>query len=369
MQKGKLIMLNNDLVLKFKDLAMLQKRLIDMYRKMLKYEFQVAHLITLLEKTEILTVGIIKAKEEYYERPLDWIEEKSLYYLQIIKKKIQDDDIQTVSVYIEKLIDCMGKSSDVLYDFIECGMYHFDLGAMKYDEKRLLQSKDELISTIDPNSMNPLEYFFFFGKHNFITKWGHYFEVYHRYFQKFRNKPVTVLEIGVFGGGSLQMWKDYFGKDCNIIGIDIMEQCKNYEEDQIKIYIGSQEDRVFLNKVKEENPIIDIIIDDGGHMMNQQIVSFEELYPHLSDGGVYLCEDCMTSYYPKYEGGYNNPFTFIEYSKKLIDKINARYSESKDLSIDELTRSIRSIHFHDAMVVFEKGSHMPTMEFNRGSLG
>ena len=116
-----------------------------------------------------------------------------------------------------------------------------DVGQMRFKNNAVISQKEDFILALDPDTMNPLEHFFFYGQHNKMTKWCHYFEVYHRHFQKYRNKPVTILEIGVWGGGSLQMWKKYFGDECRIVGIDIMDECKNYEEDRIKIYIGSQE--------------------------------------------------------------------------------------------------------------------------------
>ena len=159
------------------------------------------------------------------------------------------------------------------------------------------------------------------------------------------------------------MWKKYFGPQCNIIGIDIMEECKAYEEEQIKIYIGSQEDRNFLRRLKSEIGRVDIIIDDGGHVMNQQIVTFEELFPILSDGGVYLCEDMHTSYWPDFGGGYKQPDTFMEYSKNFVDELNARYSLSDALKADEFTRHIRGIYYYDSMIVLEKGEHKLSMPF------
>src|SRR5688500_14611310 len=93
---------------------------------------------------------------------------------------------------------------------------------------------------------NPLYNYFKNKKHNLIHKWLHYFEIYHKYFEKFRKKKVVVLEFGVSHGGSLQMWKQYFGKHARIIGVDINPECKMFIEPQIEVYIGSQEDRKFL---------------------------------------------------------------------------------------------------------------------------
>lgn len=200
--------------------------------------------------------------------------------------------------------------------------------------------------------MNDLEKYFFYEKHNIMEKWYQYFEIYEIYFKKYRNKPVTIMEIGVFGGGSLQMWKKYFGDRCRIIGVDIAEDCKKFEEDQIEIYIGSQDDRNFLRKLKDEIPKIDILIDDGGHFMNQQIITFEELFEWIDINGVYLCEDVHTSYFERYNGGLGKD-SYINYTKGLIDKMHAWYTSGK-LPVDKYTRSIQAIHYYDSVVVIEK---------------
>ena len=102
-------------------------------------------------------------------------------------------------------------------------------------------------------------------------------------------------------------------------------------------------------------PKINILIDDGGHSMKQQIVSFEELFSHVKEDGVYLCEDCHTSYWWNYGGGYNRKNTFIEYSKKWIDYINAYHSKSQRLKVSDFTKTVKSIHYYDSVVVLEKG--------------
>ena len=99
------------------------------------------------------------------------------------------------------------------------------------------------------------------------------------------------------------MWKNYFGKDAKIVGVDINPKCKELEEEQISIEIGSQEDVAFWTKFKEKYPRVDILLDDGGHTMNQQIVTFREMFPHIKDGGLYMCEDCGTSYRKSHGGG------------------------------------------------------------------
>lgn len=202
--------------------------------------------------------------------------------------------------------------------------------------------------------MNDLEKYFRQNNQNLIHKWIHYFDVYDRYFCKFRDKEIVLLEIGVSQGGSLQMWKNYFGPKAKIYGIDIDPRCKELEENNIKIFIGSQSDRKFLREIMRTIPPVDILIDDGGHTMVQQRVTFEELFQHVKEEGVYLCEDLHTSYWLTHGGGYRRRGTFIEYSKKFIDHLNAYHSEQRALRVNNFTRTVDAIHYYDSMIVIEK---------------
>ena len=150
--------------------------------------------------------------------------------------------------------------------------------------------------------MNHLEKYFRANEKRQIHKFYHYFDIYDRYFSQYRGKEITFMEIGVFQGGSLQMWKDYFGPQARIIGVDIDPRCKELEEDNIEIHIGSQSDRKFLRDLKTKIPKVDILLDDGGHTMRQQIVTFEELFDHVKPEGLFLCEDLHTSYFLEYGG-------------------------------------------------------------------
>ena len=208
--------------------------------------------------------------------------------------------------------------------------------------------------------MGVLRDYFDNNRGRLIHKWLHYFDVYERHFERFRNRPVRVLEIGVSHGGSLQMWKDYFGPDARIYGVDINPDCKSLEEDRVQIYVGDQADRGFLRSLAQKIPRVDILIDDGGHTMVQQIATFEELYRHVADDGVYLCEDLHTSYWPRFGGGIRNPGSFIEYSKRLVDQLNAWHTpDAEAFEIDDLTLSTYSIHYYDSMLVLEKRRMQP----------
>ena len=202
--------------------------------------------------------------------------------------------------------------------------------------------------------MNDLAKYFTENTGKPIHKWKHYFEIYDRHFSRLRGTDVHIVEFGVSKGGSMQMWKEYFGPGARIYGIDIDPSCKEHEEDQVEIFIGDQANRQFLRSVAEEIPRIDILLDDGGHKMKQQIATFEELFPHIHENGVYLCEDLHTSYWQKYGGGYRKRGTFIEYSKNFIDQINAWHSKSGRLEVTDFTRSAYSLHYYDSILVIEK---------------
>ncbi|NEQ74839.1 MAG: class I SAM-dependent methyltransferase [Okeania sp. SIO2C9] len=205
------------------------------------------------------------------------------------------------------------------------------------------------------NNDNDLLKYFENNPGRLIHKWMHYFEIYERHLSRFRNQEIHVVEIGVNYGGSLQMWKKYFGDNAYIYGVDIKKQCKQLEEERIKIIIGNQENRNFLKQMKNLCPRIDILIDDGGHRMLQQINTFEELFPHISENGVYICEDLHTSYWANFGGGYRNPNSFIEYSKTLIDKLNAWHSkDTESFQVTDFTRSAYSMHYYDSVLVIEK---------------
>jgi cephalosporin hydroxylase len=202
---------------------------------------------------------------------------------------------------------------------------------------------------------NPLAEYFRNNPGRLIDKWHHYFEIYHRHFAAFRGRSPVVVEIGVYHGGSLEMWRHYFGRGARIVGIDLDPRCRLFEGDSVSVMIGDQADRKFLSEVRARYPHVDIVIDDGGHTMAQQITSFEELYPHIQPHGVYLCEDLHTSYYPPYGGGYRRDGTFIQYATRLVDQLHAWYSTEPDrFRIDEITRSTHGLHFYDSVLVVEK---------------
>ena len=69
-----------------------------------------------------------------------------------------------------------------------------------------------------------------------ILKWSNYGDIYDKHFAPYRDQQINILEIGVLKGGSMRIWEKYFPK-ANIFGIDIVEECKQYESDRTKIFI------------------------------------------------------------------------------------------------------------------------------------
>ena len=189
--------------------------------------------------------------------------------------------------------------------------------------------------------------------HRPVHKWKHYLPVYERYFRDFVCKPLTFLEIGCWKGGSLQIWKRYFGPQATIIGIDINPDCKAFEEDQVHIRIGGQQDTQFLQSILDEFGVPDIILDDGSHVMSHVNATFEFLYPRMAKNGIYLVEDLHTAYWREFGGGLRRADTFIEKAKVLIDELNADHSRGA-LPPTAFTSSTMAIHFYDSIAVFER---------------
>ncbi len=256
-----------------------------------------------------------------------------------------------VEAVMPLLIEKLGIEKQKIVTFYE--WLRFNTGIHNIDWEQVCSEADILERLKQCGTLNDLEEYYYNQPHREMIKYLHYFEVYDRHLKKYRNTDCVVVEIGICKGSSLQMWKNYFGKSAKIIGIDIDESTRAFEEDQISVEIGSQSDQDFWKKFKEKYPRVDILIDDGGHTMNQQIVTFEEMFEHITEDGVYLCEDMHTSYWGSFGGGYKNPASYIEYTKNFIDYINAWYNPNINEN-NSYTRSMHSLHYYDSMLVIEK---------------
>lgn len=206
--------------------------------------------------------------------------------------------------------------------------------------------------------MNDLQRYFERNPGRMIHKWTHYFEIYDRHFARYRGRPLTLVEIGVQNGGSLEMWRDYFGPAASIVGVDIDPLCRQFESPGTRVVVGDQADPAFLESLARELGPIDVLVDDGGHSMRQQRTTFDVLFPRVAPDGIYLCEDLHTSYWPEYGGGVREPRSFVEFAKGLVDALNAYHSrDPAALAVSDFTRSAHAIHFYDGVLVVEKRPH------------
>jgi hypothetical protein len=188
-------------------------------------------------------------------------------------------------------------------------------------------------------------------------KWYHTFDIYERHFEKYVGTNPVILEIGVEFGGGIEMLNYYFDNQCTIYGIDFNPVWEKYNDhwDNVKMFIGDTSTNKIYEKVTSEVPVFDIVIDDGSHINDHQIRAFEHFYPRISDGGVYLCEDVCTSYWSEHGGGMHGN-TFIEHSKKLIDKLNSYHHREPSATEDDINfrKTTNSIHYYDNFVFIEK---------------
>lgn len=201
-----------------------------------------------------------------------------------------------------------------------------------------------------------------FGKHSYMSH-------YQNHISHLRKKRINLLEIGVggydnpiSGGNSLRMWKSYFKKG-QIFSIDIFEKQK-LQESRITIFTGSQADHNFLKKVVGEIGEIDVIIDDGSHINEHVIASFNYLFPHLRTNGLYVIEDVQTSYWPEYGGSsinLNDTTTIIGYFKSFIDGVNHAEVISPNYEPSYYDLNISSLHFYHNLIFIQKGKN------NKGS--
>ena len=181
-----------------------------------------------------------------------------------------------------------------------------------------------------------------------IWKWRHYFPIYERHLSKFRGREVHIVEIGIFSGGSIGMWKSYFGDQAHIYGVDIAPACREYEGDRVRIFIGDQSDPNFWRDFTAEVPEIDIVIDDGGHRAFQQIATLESLLPALRPGGVYVCEDI--------HGEFNNFSDYLFGLTRNLNELVPKVVKQPGREPSPLQRTIDSIHFYPFVAVIERRS-------------
>ena len=200
-------------------------------------------------------------------------------------------------------------------------------------------------------------------------KWAHYFAIYRKLFEERRLRPLRVLEIGVYLGSSLSLWRQYFShQETVIVGVDIQPNCAQFAApaNGIEVRIGSQTDGVFLQQVVAEFGPFDIIIDDGSHHTAHQIESFNQLFDAgLKAGGVYLVEDLHASYWPAWR---DSDKSFFDICKELIELMHLQYhrddlsqtfarhapDQRASIQIPSITKMLGEIRIFDSIAAIEK---------------
>lgn len=191
-----------------------------------------------------------------------------------------------------------------------------------------------------------------------VHKWHHYIPLYDKYFSPFRGTKVKFLEIGVSHGGSLAMWRKYFGDDAVIYGIDINPACAAVNGIDGQVRIGSQDDSEFLKSVITEMGGVDIVLDDGSHVMNHIKESLKTLFPLLNTDGVYFIEDLHTCYWPSYGGEYNSNQNVFHMISELVNDMHHWYHEH-GFVMDTIGPALGGIHIHDSILVLDKVKSIP----------
>jgi hypothetical protein len=201
-----------------------------------------------------------------------------------------------------------------------------------------------------PEHLRGLAVFQSYASSKYLSlKHSSYFQVYEELLAPFRGRAITFVEIGVLNGGSLFMWRDFFGPEVRIIGVDFNPGAKKWQSEGFEIHIGDQSDILFWERFFADVGDVDVVLDDGGHTNEQQIVTTLQCVPRIRDGGLLLVEDVHTSYMK--ELGNPSRYSFINYAKRLVDGVNARFPNLA-LRGQALNRAIYSIGFYESIVCF-----------------
>jgi len=225
---------------------------------------------------------------------------------------------------------------------------------------RTLTDPDEIAEEA-VDARTEMERLFFAHEGRPAHKWRRYLEVYDRHFAPLRaaaaeaGRPLRMLEIGVANGGSLDLWRAYFGPEAVLFGVDLDPACAAFDGLSAQVRIGSQADPAFLARVVAEMGGLDLVLDDGSHQAAHQSASFRALFPLLNEGGLYMVEDLHTSYWDGWGGGVKRKGTFIELLKELMDEMHGWYAPMKtSLSGMRLDEAAFALHLYDSVAAIEK---------------
>jgi hypothetical protein len=203
-------------------------------------------------------------------------------------------------------------------------------------------------------------------------KWSFYLDQYELLFNPLRDKTISLFEIGIQNGGSLEVWSKYFPRAKVFVGCDIDKKYSKltFQDPRINLVVGDANQQKIQKEVIQKGPF-DIVIDDGSHRSGDIIKSFVNYFPHLAENGVYVIEDLHCSYWEHFEGGLFAPYSSMTFFKQLTDLINYEHwgvskdyteilkgvSVEYDLKLKQnVLEKIKSIEFLNSMCVIRKSS-------------
>lgn len=195
-----------------------------------------------------------------------------------------------------------------------------------------------------------------------IDKWEQYLGIYESELASLiaAGEPISLLEIGVQNGGSLQIWKKYLPEGSRLVGIDINPDCSKLQLDEnTSVHIADASSKEALDAVLGDM-MFDVIIDDGSHQSPDVIGTYKALFSRVRGGGKYIVEDLHTSYWAEYGGAFRGETSSIEFFKGLVDGLNCDHFRETDAApraeLDHLRdfgRTVSRITFYDSVAVIE----------------
>lgn len=182
------------------------------------------------------------------------------------------------------------------------------------------------------------------------VKHSTYFQAYDDLLEEYKGKNITFIEIGVLSGGSLFMWRDYFGAQARIIGVDLNQEAIKWREYGFEIWVGDQSSPQFWETFLSEVGPVDVILDDGGHTYKQQISTVICLLPSIRDRGKLIIEDTHTSYMESFG---NRRYNFINWTSSFVREMNMRFSGFSGLrEPDRVSGPVWKVSNYESMVAF-----------------
>lgn len=199
------------------------------------------------------------------------------------------------------------------------------------------------------------------------NKWTSYLTYYDNLFFSVKDAPVSLLEIGVQNGGSLETWSKYFKNAKVVLGCDIDERCGrlSFEDSRIHVIVGNVNSDTVYREVVASGPF-DVIIDDGSHLSEDILIGFLNYFPMVKPGGIYVIEDTH-AIYQRESTNINKKNTAFGFFKDLTDVLNYQFWFN-DQDIESLFRPylntsiptwlgegwVESIEFRNSIITIKK---------------